>query len=82
MTVHAGESITFLVHTSPDVATVTATVSAYSLPLVRTAPGRFALTFAIPQNVPFFFHGTYAMNMIAREKSGSSASRTVDVTFQ
>ncbi len=80
--VHAGESIAFSAKTSPDVATVTAKVSAYTLPFVRTAPGRFALSFAIPPNVPGIFHGTYSMAIVASEKDGTSVSRSIEVTFQ
>jgi len=80
--VHAGESIALHVHTSEDVATVTGTVSAYTLPFRQTSPGRFILAFAIPPNVPGFFHGTYAMNVTARAADGSSATRSVSITFQ
>jgi glucose/arabinose dehydrogenase len=80
--VHAGESVAFSAKTSPDVATVTAKVSAYSLPFVRTAPGRFALSFAIPPNVPGMFHGTYSMSIVASEKDGASVSRSIEITFQ
>jgi hypothetical protein len=80
--VHAGESVAFSAKTSPDVATVTAKVSAYTLPFVRTAPGRFALSFAIPSNVPGMFHGTYSMSIVASEKDGASVSRSIEITFQ
>jgi hypothetical protein len=80
--VHAGESIAFAATTSLDVATVTAKVSAYTLPFVRTAPGRFALSFAIPPNVPGLFHGTYSMSIVASEKDGASVSRSLEITFQ
>ncbi len=80
--VHAGESIALNVRTSADVATVTGTVSAYTLPFKETSPGRFLLAFAIPPNVPGIFHGTYAMNVTARAADGSSATRSVSITFQ
>ncbi len=80
--VHAGESVAFSAKTSPDVATVTAKVSAYTLPFVRTAPGRFALSFAIPPNVPGMFHGTYSMSIVASERDGASVSRSIEITFQ
>ena len=79
--VHAGESIALHVRTSADVATVTGTVSVYTLPFKQTSPGRFLLAFAIPPNVPGFFHGTYAMNVTARAADGSSATRSVSITF-
>jgi hypothetical protein len=80
--VHAGEAVAFSAKTSPDVTTVTAKVSAYTLPFVRTAPGRFALSFAIPPNVPGIFHGTYSMSIVASEKDGASTSRSIEITFQ
>ena len=80
--VHAGQSVSFSARTSTDVATVTGTVTAYTLHFTREAPGRFALSFAIPTSVPGFFHGTYAMNVTARASGGSSATRSVSVTFQ
>jgi hypothetical protein len=80
--VHAGGSIALRVRTSADVASVTGTVSAYTLPFTRTSPGRFELAFAIPANVPGFFHGTYAMNVTARASGGASDTRSVAITFQ
>ncbi len=80
--VHAGESIALHVRTSNDVATVTGTVSVYTLPFKQTSPGRFLLAFAIPSNVPGFFHGTYAMNVTARAADGTSATRSVSITFE
>jgi len=80
--VHAGESVSFAARTSPDVATVIASVSAYKLNFARVAPGRFSLAFAIPPNVPFFFHGTYQLNVTARALDGSSVSRAVTITFE
>jgi hypothetical protein len=74
--------VAFSAKTSPDVATVTGKVSAYTLPFVRTAPGRFALSFAIPPNVPGMFHGTYSMAIVASEKDGASVSRSIEITFQ
>ncbi len=80
--VHAGGSVAFDARTTPDIANVTAFVSAYTLPFTRTAAGRFALAFAIPASVPGVFHGTYTMNVVARSASGASTSRTIAVTFQ
>ncbi len=80
--VHAGQSVSFAARTSPDVATVIASVSAYKLNFARVAPGRFSLAFAIPPNVPFFFHGTYQLNVTARALDGSSVSRAVTIVFE
>ncbi len=80
--VHAGEQVSFAARTTDDIASVTAFVSAYSLPFTRTSPGRFALAFAVPANVPGLFHGTYAMNVVARSAQGASVSRSISITFQ
>ena len=80
--VHAGEQVSFAARTTDDIASVTAFVSAYSLPFTRTSPGRFALAFAVPPNVPGLFHGTYAMNVVARSAQGASVSRSISITFQ
>jgi hypothetical protein len=80
--VHDGQRVVWDVRTSPDVVSVTANVSAYSLPLVRQEAGHFALYFAIPANVPGVFHGTYNLSVVARTSSGATAARTVSVTFQ
>ncbi len=80
--VHSGEHAVWDVRTSPDVVSVTATVDAYTLTLVRRAAGRFGLDFAVPNNVPGFFHGTYNLQIVARTESGVSVARTVSVIFQ
>jgi hypothetical protein len=80
--VHAGQQVSFSARTTDDIASVTAFVSAYSLPFTRTSPGRFALAFAVPANVPGFFRGTYAMNVVARSAQGASVSRSISITFQ
>jgi hypothetical protein len=54
----------------------------YTLTLVRHAAGRFGLDFAVPANVPGFFHGTYNLQIIARNESGATAARTVSLIFQ
>jgi hypothetical protein len=80
--VHAGTQVVWHVRTSPEVASVTAYVSAYTLPLVRESAGRFALTFSVPSNVPGFFHGRYDLDVVARDPDGVKVDRTVSVSFQ
>jgi hypothetical protein len=80
--VHGGEHAIWDVRTSPDVVSVTATVDAYTLTLVRRSAGRFGLDFAVPDNVPGVFHGTYNLQIVARSGTGATAARTVSVIFQ
>ena len=80
--VHAGGTVAWLVLTTDDVTSVVAHVAAYSLPLQRVGPGRFALNFSIPPNVPGFFHGRYDLTVHAQNASGASAERLVSLTFE
>ncbi len=80
--VHAGESITWDVRTTADIVAVTAHVSAYTIPLKRTRPGHFGLSFTVPSNVPAFFHGTYNLDVTGETTRGATAKRTVSMTFQ
>ena len=80
--VHAGGTVAWLVLTTDDVTSVVARVAAYSLPLQRVGPGRFALNFSIPANVPGFFHGRYDLTVHAQNASGASAERLVSLKFE
>ena len=80
--VHAGESVTWDVRTTPNVTSVRAHVSAYTFPLVQAGPGLFAVSFTVPANVPGIFHGTYSMNFQARTRDGATTERTVQVRFE
>ncbi|MBD5634825.1 MAG: hypothetical protein IAI49_10135 [Candidatus Eremiobacteraeota bacterium] len=80
--VHAGEAVAFVARTTDDIVTVTASVASYTLPFTRNSPGRFALAFTIPPNVPGIFHGTYALNVVARSQQGTSVSRSISIDFQ
>lgn len=80
--VHAGQAVSFAARTSTDIATVTAFASAYTLPFTQAAPGLFVLAFTIPSGAPGFFHGTYALNVVAKTARGASVSRSISVTFE
>lgn len=80
--VHAGQHVSWAVRTTSDIVTVTAHIAAYTIPLQRTAPGRFALGFDVPSNVPAIFHGTYSLDVVGQSGSGATAKRTVSMSFQ
>jgi len=80
--IHNGEAVTWSVATSRDVVAVSAHVSVYSFPFASAGGGRFFVSFSVPADVPPIFHGTYSMNVVARSRSGATAERTVNVTFQ
>ncbi len=80
--VHAGGTVAWLVLTTADVVSVVAHVATYTLPMQRVGPGRFALNFSIPANVPGFFHGRYDLTVHAENSSGSSTERPVTLRFE
>ena len=80
--VHAGGTVSWLVLTSADVVSVVAHVATYTLPMQRVGPGRFALNFKIPANVPGFFHGRYDLTVHAESSSGSSTERPITLRFE
>jgi len=80
--VHGGDSVVWDVRTTPDVVSVVARTSLYSLPLNIVAPGHFVLTFAIPNNVPFFFHGNYNLDVAANSSTGDTTHRLVSLRFE
>ena len=80
--IHAGGTVAWLVLTTDDVSSVVAHVTAYTLPMHRVGPGRFALNFTIPANVPGFFHGRYDLMVHAQSVSGESTERPISLTFE
>lgn len=80
--VRGGDSVVWDVRTTPDVVSVVARTPLYSLPLNKVAPGHFVLSFAVPNNVPFFFHGNYHLDVAANSSTGDTAHRVVSLTFE
>jgi hypothetical protein len=80
--VHSGQSVVWDVRTTPDVVSVDAKVSVYGLKLVKQAPGHFGLSFAIPNGVPWFFHGIYDLDVSAHSNTGEIAHRSISLTFE
>ncbi|GAC1441849.1 MAG: hypothetical protein NVSMB59_02960 [Vulcanimicrobiaceae bacterium] len=80
--VHAGQTVSWDVRTTPDIVSVAASVSAYHLPLQRSGPGHFVLNFAIPPNVPWFFHGNYTLDVHGQTAGGAGADRQVSLSFR
>ena len=80
--VHDGDTVHWDVRTSPDVVAVSAKVATYGFNLQRSGPGHFTLGFAIPHGVPFFFHRTYTLDVVARDAAGATANTTISLAFQ
>ena len=80
--VHDGDTVHWDVRTTSDVVAVSAKVATYGFDLQRSGPGHFTLGFVIPKGVPFFFHRTYTLDVIARDRAGESATSTIALSFQ
>lgn len=68
--------------TSSNVATVIATVQGVTAPIPKVGVGRFALSYKMPDFIPFFFHGTYTVVVVARNADGVSTSRQVELSVR
>jgi hypothetical protein len=77
----AGELVSGSVITSSNVASVVATVRGIAAPVPKVGVGRFALSYRLPAVIPFFFHGTYSLVVVARNVDGVSATRQVELTL-
>jgi hypothetical protein len=77
--VHGGDTISGIVETTSNVASVEARIATFSISVPKVGVGRFALNYVVP-NVPFFFHGTYPMTVIARNAAGAKAERVIPIT--
>jgi len=69
---HSGDVVSGTVITSSNVASVEARIKTYSANLNRLGVGRFGLSMRVPA-IPFFLHGTYQLQLIARNTAGAVA---------
>jgi hypothetical protein len=75
-TVHSGDRVHANVITSSNVASVEARIGGYGLGLLKVGVGRFEIAYTVAR-LPWFLHGTYAMNVIARNARGATVARTI-----
>jgi hypothetical protein len=79
---HTGDVVNWTVLTTPDVTAVSARVYIYTVPLRRMESGHFAVTFAIPRNVPALFHGRYNVSVTATTAAGRAAHGSFVMEFR
>jgi hypothetical protein len=80
-TFSGGDTVTGTIETSTNIAAVEAMIGTWGIPIPRVAPGRFALRYVVP-NVPFFWHQTFTLKVIARNTAGDEATREVPITIR
>lgn len=80
-TVTSGDRVSGTVLTSSNVASVEARVAGYGIVLHKVGVGRFSLTYTVG-NLPFFVHGTYQMQIIARNTRGDATQTSLPITVR
>lgn len=79
--IHSGDTISGTVTTSTNVASVEVRIASYSFGVPRTGFGQFALSYQAP-HIPWFAHGNYTAQVIARNAQGAAAERDIPVSLR
>lgn len=77
----SGDRVSGTVLTSSNVASVEARVAGMGVVLSKVGVGHFSLTYTLG-NLPFFVHGTYEMQIIARNTRGDAAQTSLPITVR
>ncbi|MGC1380933.1 MAG: hypothetical protein WA814_07905, partial [Candidatus Baltobacteraceae bacterium] len=80
-TVHPGDRVVGNVVTSSNVASVEARIGGYGLRLEKTGVGRFAIAYRVLP-MPWFLHGNYNLEVIARNPRGDAVARTIPLSVR
>lgn len=75
-TVQPGDRVVGRVVTSSNVASVEARIGGYSVALAKVGVGRFELAYTVGP-LPWFLHGDFTMQVIARNTRGDKTTRAV-----
>jgi hypothetical protein len=78
---HGGQTVSGIVQTSSNVASVEARIATYSISVPKVGIGRFAISYIVP-DLPFFLHRTYYLLVIARNTRGDRIVRSIPITIQ
>lgn len=77
---HSGDVVSGTVITSSNVASVEARIKTYSANLNRLDVGRFGLSMRVPA-IPLFLHGTYQLQVIARNAAGAIVTQDFPISI-
>ena len=76
--VTSGDRVSGTVLTSSNVASVEVRIGGYGVTLDKVGVGRFAMAYTVG-NLPFFVHGTFQMQVIARNSRGDKAQTSLPI---
>jgi hypothetical protein len=79
--VQPGDHVVGRVVTSSNVASVEARIGGYAMNLRKVGVGRFELAYTVG-SLPWFVHGNFTMQLIARNTRGDAATRAVALTVR
>ncbi len=80
-TVTPGDRVVGRVVTSSNVASVEARIGGYAVSLEKVGVGRFQLAYKVAP-LPWFVHGNFTMQVIARNTRGASVTRTIPLSVR
>jgi hypothetical protein len=79
--VQPGDRVSGSVLTSSNVASVEARIGGYAVSLQKIGVGRFAFTYTVGP-LPWFIHGNFKLQVIARNTRGDAVRRTIPLTVR
>ncbi len=79
--IHSGDTVHAMVVTSSNVASVEARIRGFGMNLDHIGVGRFATSYHVPW-LPFFLHGHWPVNVIARNVDGVATQKTIYISYQ
>ena len=79
--VQPGDHVVGRVVTTSNVASVEARIGGYAVTLAKVAVGRFEMAYTVG-SLPWFVHGNFTMQVIARNTRGDAVTRAVPLTVR
>lgn len=76
--VSSGDHVSGTVLTSSNVASVEVRIGGYGVTLNKVGVGRFAMAYTVG-DLPFFVHGTFQLQVIARNSRGDKTQTSVPI---
>jgi hypothetical protein len=80
-TPQAGDTVSVIVLTSSNVASVEVRVGGYGFNLPKTDVGRFEGAYAVPK-LPFFMSHTLVMQIVARNTAGAATTSNTQIQIR
>ncbi len=80
-TLKSGDTVSGYVVTSTNVASIEVRLATLGFGVTRTDFGHFEISYQVP-HIPFFAHGNYTAQIIARNTAGLSVMREIPISLR